>query len=102
AFGIFAMQNATSTTPFNNLAVGFGALFGSASNFAGVGNTALGNLTLQSNSTGVLNVAVGLSALNANTSGSQNTAVGESAGLVNSTGSDNTIIGNASLSNSVD
>ncbi len=85
---------ASSTSGYNNVAIGGNALLSVTSGFL---NTAIGASALQSLTTGSGNMAFGFESLPLLTTGTANTAIGPNALGSSTTGSDNTGIGNASL-----
>ena len=79
---------------FNGVKIGKGA-----GNITG--NTAVGDVSLNSNTTGQNNTAIGYASLNKNQAGSGNTAIGLSALELNISGNNNTAVGFIALQKSV-
>jgi hypothetical protein len=88
--GALSSVQISSSTGFDNTAIGFDALH---SDTIGHQNTANGFEALAGNTTGSSNTATGLQALVANTTGNENTATGVDALGSNTTGSSNTATG---------
>jgi hypothetical protein len=99
AIGTDALKSNTNIA--NLVAIGDSALFnnglGSIFSFEAVSNTGIGSKALFANTRGRQNTAVGSRSLFANTIGVSNTAIGSQSLFSNTTGFDNTAIGVLSL-----
>jgi len=86
-----------SSTSWQSVAVGSGAMATAPTSGAATRNTAVGYQALDVNTTGADNNAFGATALGANTTGSGNNAFGRTALSVNTTGSNNMAMGTNAL-----
>jgi len=109
AIGAFALENTTSNSADDNIAIGVNALRNNNNlqniaigNYALENNTsyrniAIGHQALQQSNSGVSNIAIGVASLNANSTGRSNIGMGAGTLQTNTTGYYNIAIGDSAV-----